>query len=83
MARELAPSALRPVPRRGLRREEAAMYVGVSPSKFGRLVEDGRMPRPFAIDGCQVWDVRALDAAFDVLAGIDQAPSSEWDDVRL
>ncbi len=40
MPRDLAPSALRPVPRRGLRREEAAMYVGVSPSKFGSLVDD-------------------------------------------
>lgn len=68
-----AMAAVRPVPRRGLRREEAATYIGVSPSKFDQLVADGRMPAAFAIDGCRVWDVRALDAAFDVIAGVDQA----------
>lgn len=52
---------------RGLRREQAAAYVGVSASKFGELVAEGRMPRPFAIDGCVLWDVLDLDAAFDAL----------------
>lgn len=33
-------------PRRGLRREEAARYVGISPTKFDELVTDGRMPEP-------------------------------------
>jgi len=36
-----------PPPRRGLRRPEAASYVGVSSTKFDELVEDGRMPAPF------------------------------------
>ena len=30
----LSPSHSRPVPRRGLSRTEAAMYLGISPSKF-------------------------------------------------
>jgi len=58
-------------PRRGLHREEAAIYVGVSSSKFDELVNDGRMPKPKKIDARKVWDMRALDLAFDDLPGED------------
>jgi predicted DNA-binding transcriptional regulator AlpA len=54
-------------PIRGLRREEAARYVGVSPTKFDQLVADGRMPVPVRIDGCVVWDRHEMDLAFDAL----------------
>jgi excisionase family DNA binding protein len=67
MARSTALSAVRPIPRRGLSREEAAMYLGISASKFDELVRDGRMPGPKRIDGRKVWDVRELDVAFDSL----------------
>jgi len=70
----LAISMLQP---RGLRREQAARYVGVSMSKFDLLVKDGRMPRPREIDGCRVWDRLALDAAFDDLP--DSAAANPWD----
>ena len=50
-------SDIRPVPRRGLSRIEAAMFIGVSASKFDELVNDGRMPTPRQIDGRKVWDV--------------------------
>jgi predicted DNA-binding transcriptional regulator AlpA len=63
---------------RGLRRPEAALYVGVSPSKFDELVKDGRMPAPFHIDGCVLWDIRALDLAFDELAAQDDG-ANPWD----
>jgi hypothetical protein len=63
----LSPSLARPTPRRGLSRTEAAMYVGVSPSKFDQLVDDGRMPPPRMIDSRKVWDVYELDMAFDEL----------------
>ena len=56
-------SDTRPVPRRGLSREEAAMYVGISPTKFDELVADGRMPGPVKIDGRKVWDIRRIDVA--------------------
>jgi predicted DNA-binding transcriptional regulator AlpA len=69
-------SDMRPVPRRGLSREEAAMYVGISPSKFDELVEDGRMPGPVKIDSRKIWDIRNLDLAFDALSGEDSAPNS-------
>jgi len=73
-------SEVRPVPRRGLSREEAAMYVGISPSKFDELVEDGRMPRPVKIDSRKLWDIRNLDLAFDALPSDDSAPNS-WEGV--
>jgi len=79
MARAL--SEIRPVPRRGLSRDEAAMYIGVSPTKFDELVVDGRMPGARRIDGRKVWDVRALDIAFDALPCEDRLQGTSWDDV--
>jgi predicted DNA-binding transcriptional regulator AlpA len=75
-----ALSDVRPVPRRGLSRDEAAMYIGISPSKFDELVADGRMPRPVKIDSRKVWDIRRLDLAFDALLSENPAPNS-WDGV--
>ena len=75
MSRALAE--IRPIPRRGLSREEAAMYVGISPSKFDEMVRDGRMPGAVRIDARKVWDVRSLDLAFDALPR-DDAPNS-WE----
>ena len=57
----LSPSRSRPIPRRGLSRTEAAMYLGISPTKFDALVVDSRMPRPRMIDSRKVWDVQELD----------------------
>jgi len=54
-------------PRRGLRREEAAAFIGISPTKFDQMVADGRMPKPKKIDGAAVWDLAQLDIAFDAL----------------
>lgn len=54
-------------PRRGLRREEAAAYLGFSARKFDELIADGRMPKPKRIDGVVVWDIHRLDVAFDSL----------------
>lgn len=54
--------------RRGLSREEAAAYLSVSPNTFDRLVEDRAMPQPVQLLGRKVWDLRAVDAAFDRLA---------------
>ena len=80
--RSSALSAVRPIPRRGLSREEAAMYLGISPSKFDELVGDGRMPRPRMIDCRKVWDVYELDMAFDELPREDgpSTAGSSWDD---
>jgi hypothetical protein len=59
--RPLDPIALLP---RGLSADEAARYIGVGRTKFGDLVARGMMPKPKRIDGRQVFDRYALDAAF-------------------
>jgi len=77
----MASADLRPAPRRGLSRVEAAEYVGVSPSKFDQMVADGRMPGARRIDGRKVWDVRELDLHFDSLPHDDSSPTSNsWAD---
>ncbi|MEE1658346.1 XRE family transcriptional regulator [Microvirga sp. CF3062] len=60
-----------------MRREEAAHYLGVSPTKFDQLVADGRMPQPFRLDGCVLWDVRRLDAAIDLISNPDVTDGRE------
>lgn len=67
------------LPPRGLCREAAARYVGVSPTKFDELVQDGRMPKPKRIDGRNVWDRSALDFAFEALPG--DGAHNPWDGV--
>lgn len=55
------------LPPRGLNRVEAAAYIGVSPSLFDMMVNDGRMPRAKRINSRTVWDRQKLDAAFAAL----------------
>jgi predicted DNA-binding transcriptional regulator AlpA len=64
---------------RGLSREEAARYVGISPSLFDQMVKDGRMPKPIRINTRTVWDRTKVDAAFDALAEDDDAQVNPWD----
>ena len=68
--------------RRGLSRIDAAIYVGISPSKFDQMVGDGRMPAARRIDGRKVWDVHELDLCFEDLPRDDEASpgGSSWDD---
>lgn len=66
---------------RGICRVEAAAYVGVSPTKFDEMVDDHRMPPPKRIDGRKVWDVRALDRAFDGLPDDGPTDDDSWSDV--
>ena len=66
--------------RRGLSREQAAGYIGVSPSTFDKMVIAGQMPGPKRIGTRKVWDVRALDVAIDNLPGEDSVPeTNDWD----
>lgn len=75
-ARELRRSSQ---PRRGLSREEAAVYIGVSARKFDEMVADGRMPRPKLIDARRVWDSHKLDLAFDALPTDGEEAGNPWD----
>jgi hypothetical protein len=80
MKERSALSAARPVPRRGLSREEAAMYIGIGTSKFDEMVVDGRMPFPRRVDARKIWDVRDLDLAFDELPKDNAGVDASWDD---
>lgn len=68
--------------RRGLSQSEAALYVGISVTKFASMVVDGRMPRPRRIDARRIWDVDDLDAAFKSLPiEGEEARKNSWDDL--
>jgi len=56
------------IPPRLLSRVEAATYCRLSPQGFSRWVRTGRLPGPIA--GTARWDLRAIDAALDLLSGI-------------
>ena len=73
----ILPPSLAP---RGLSREQAAEYIGVSPSLFDMMVKDGRMPTPKRINARNVWDRLQVDAAFAVLPSND-APANPWDEI--
>jgi hypothetical protein len=68
----------RPAPRRGLSREESAMSFGVSPSKFDEMRKDGRIGPPRLIDGRKVWDIYALDQAFDAFPVEGREADEDW-----
>lgn len=73
-------------PRRGLRRQEAAQYVGIGVTTFDEWVATGRMPQPMRPSpGIVLWDILELDTAFDALHETpppDQnAGRAKWDDL--
>lgn len=70
------------LPPRGLSRDEAAAYIGISSRMFDDLVRDGRMPKAKRINARAVWDRRLLDRAFDELPGSGDAVADDgWDNV--
>ena len=73
--------SVQPIPVLGLHRDEAARFIGVSPSKFDEMVKDGRMPTPKRIDFRRVWDIRQLEKYFDRLPGGDDQVRNAWDEV--
>ncbi|MCP3444188.1 AlpA family transcriptional regulator [Bradyrhizobium sp. CCGUVB14] len=54
-------------PPRGMRLEQAALYVGMGRSSFLRLVEERAMPAPTKVKGMTIWDRQDLDDAFEEL----------------
>jgi predicted DNA-binding transcriptional regulator AlpA len=64
---------------RGMSRIESAYYVGVSPSLFDEMVNDGRMPGPKRINTRVVWDRFALDAAFEAVPDkVEVVADDDW-----
>ena len=63
---------------RGYQREQAAHYVGVGPSQFDIMVEEGRMPRPKREGKRKIWDRFGLDLAFEDLP--TDPKTNPWDE---
>ncbi len=61
---------------RGLNRQRAAHYIGISASLFDELIEEGRLPKPIRIRSRTVWDIRQLDEAFD---DFENCENNSWD----
>lgn len=64
--------------RRALSREESAVYLGISPSKFDEMRLDGRIRPPRLLDGRKLWDVFDLDLAFEALP-VETRGGKSWD----
>ena len=75
-------SEMRPLPRRGLSRDEAAMYIGISPSKFDELRKTGRIGSPKILDGRKLYAIEMLDEFFDPLPAEGDPATEDWT-VRL
>lgn len=69
------------LPPRGLRRVQAAEYIGVSASTFDKMVAEGLMPKPKRYGDRVIWDRFALDEAFACLDGDEPAKANPWDTV--
>jgi len=65
-------------PRRGLRREAAAIYVGISVRAFDQWIEDKTLPCGVLKGGVRLWDIRALDSAMDALFNHVEEKPSGW-----
>lgn len=65
MAHSSARASLEP---RGLVREQAAEYCGLTPRGLDSWIKRGVVPGPIA--GTHRWDRKALDAALDRLSGL-------------
>ncbi|MEH2480173.1 hypothetical protein V1282_003530 [Nitrobacteraceae bacterium AZCC 2146] len=51
---------------RGLRRESAAAYIGISPSKFDLARKQGLIPSPTVLFGVTLYDRFSLDFSLAV-----------------
>lgn len=68
------------MPRRGLSRDESAMYLGVGVGTFDELRAAGKVAPPRVIGNRKLWDIRDLDIAFDALPRENApAPGETWD----
>lgn len=82
MSQALSKIRATSLPRRGMSREEAAMYLGISGTTFDQMRADGLVEPPRLIGGRKLWDIADLDLAFYALPreGGSTAPDTTWDD---
>jgi hypothetical protein len=80
MTRALSKIRAISLPRRGLSREEAAIYLGIGATLFDEMRASGQIDAPRIIKGRKLWDIRDLDAAFDALPRADSLGAAWGDD---
>ena len=73
-----ALNAVRPFVRRGLSRIEAAIYLGISPSKFDELRKAHRIAPPKVLDSRLIFTVERLDEFLDSLPDENETRDEEW-----
>jgi hypothetical protein len=81
MSRALSRVRAASLPRRGLSRDEAAMYLGVGAGTFDEMRSTGQVDAPRLIKGRKLWDIRDLDVAFDALPRDVVVSGAGWEDV--
>ena len=80
MTRALSQIRGATMPRRGLSRDEAAMYLGIGVGLFDELRAAGKVAPPRVISNRKLWDIRDLDMAFEALPREDApALGQTWD----
>jgi hypothetical protein len=67
-----------PVLRRGLSRVEAAMYLGISPSKFDELRKADRIGPAKILDCRKLFDIDMLDKFFEALTDENADADDDW-----
>jgi|RhiMetdeSRZDD1v2_1073273.scaffolds.fasta_scaffold749136_2 predicted DNA-binding transcriptional regulator AlpA len=67
---------------RGVCREAAASYIGISASKFDEMVRLGKMPSPKRIGRRKLWDIRAIDFAFEQLEDECKSDNNPWENAE-
>jgi hypothetical protein len=68
------------MPRRGLSRDESAMYLGIGVGLFDQLRDAGKIAPARVIGNRKLWDIRDLDVAFESLPREDaHALGETWD----
>lgn len=83
LARKVDAHPLPRPERRGLNREQAADYFGVSPSTLDKMIKDGKAPRPIPIYGRWVYDLIDCEKAFNRLKSQSEEPDNDgWDDYQ-
>jgi hypothetical protein len=64
---------------RGLRRADAAAYLGISPSHFDKQRAAGAIPAPKSILGVVLYDRYDLDSLFDGKPAVAANDNDYWD----
>lgn len=61
-----------------MKANDAANYIGTSPTNLRRLVSDGQLAQPLRRGGERLWDIRDLDEHAESLARCGEPIASDW-----